>query len=53
MIKYKVNTMKIMILGMGHVGKALAQKLKAAGHSVVGTTTTPEKVADLQLIAET
>lgn len=44
--------MKVLILGMGHVGKALAQKLKSNGHSVVGTTTTPGKVAELELIAD-
>ncbi len=41
-----------MILGMGHVGKALSQQLRAAGHTIVGTTTTPEKVADLQACAD-
>lgn len=40
--------MKILILGLGHVGKALAQRWMAAGHEVVGTTTTPSKVADLE-----
>ncbi len=44
--------MKVLILGMGHVGKALAQKLKADGHTVAGTTTTPAKVAELELIAD-
>ncbi|WP_299592252.1 NAD-dependent epimerase/dehydratase family protein [uncultured Microbulbifer sp.] len=43
--------MKILILGMGHVGKALATRLKNEGHYVVGTTTTPEKVAELETIA--
>jgi len=40
--------MQILIIGTGHVGKALAQQLRASGHSVAGTTTTPEKVAELQ-----
>lgn len=40
--------MKVMILGMGHAGKAIAKRLRASGHSIVGTTTTPGKVEDLQ-----
>ncbi|WP_160153413.1 NAD(P)-dependent oxidoreductase [Microbulbifer sp. ALW1] len=44
--------MKILILGMGHVGKALAQRLKSEGHTVVGTTTTPEKVPDLSALVD-
>ena len=32
---------KLLILGLGHVGKALAQKFRAEGVHVVGTTTTP------------
>lgn len=44
--------MKVLILGMGHAGKAIAQQLQAKGHSVVGTTTTPEKVSGLQAIAD-
>ncbi len=44
--------MKVLILGMGHVGKALARHLRNNGHQVVGTTTTPAKVADLQQVAD-
>lgn len=44
--------MKILILGMGHVGKALAARLRAMGHEVIGTTTTPSKVAELQHYAD-
>lgn len=44
--------MKIMILGMGHAGKAIAQKLRASDHQIVGTTTTPDKVAELEAIAD-
>ncbi|WP_101757774.1 NAD-dependent epimerase/dehydratase family protein [Oceanicoccus sp. KOV_DT_Chl] len=44
--------MKVLILGMGHVGKALASRLRSAGHSVVGTTTTPAKVEDLKQVAD-
>jgi nucleoside-diphosphate-sugar epimerase len=40
--------MKILIMGTGHVGKALAWRLRLDGHSVTGTTTTPEKVEALQ-----
>lgn len=39
---------KILILGLGHVGKALSQKLRATGVRVTGTTTTPTKVAALK-----
>jgi nucleoside-diphosphate-sugar epimerase len=44
--------MKIFIMGMGHVGKALAAQLRQSGHQVVGSTTTPEKVANLQAHAD-
>jgi nucleoside-diphosphate-sugar epimerase len=44
--------MHIFILGMGHVGKALAGRLRAAGHEVTGSTTTPAKVADLEQHAD-
>jgi nucleoside-diphosphate-sugar epimerase len=44
--------MKVLILGTGHVGKALAKKLKAAGHTVAGTTTTPAKVDDLKNVLD-
>jgi len=43
---------KILILGMGHVGKALAARLRAMDHRVVGTTTTPGKVAELEQYAD-
>ena len=39
--------MKILILGMGHVGKALADRLLADGHTVTGATTTESKCAVL------
>ena len=39
--------MRILILGLGNIGRALAAQLRDAGHSVVGTTTTPAKVDDL------
>lgn len=44
--------MKIFILGMGHVGKALATKLRSQGHQITGTTTTPEKVDGLREYAD-
>jgi nucleoside-diphosphate-sugar epimerase len=44
--------MNILILGSGHVGKALAGKLRADGHHVAGTTTTPEKVEGLQAVLD-
>jgi nucleoside-diphosphate-sugar epimerase len=40
--------MKILILGTGHVGRSLAARLRATGHQVAGTTTTPGKVAELE-----
>jgi nucleoside-diphosphate-sugar epimerase len=39
--------MNILIIGSGHVGQALARKLRSDGHHVAGTTTTLEKVDDL------
>jgi nucleoside-diphosphate-sugar epimerase len=44
--------MHVFILGMGHVGKALAARLRAAGHIVTGSTTTPGKVAELEAHAD-
>lgn len=44
--------MRILILGMGHVGKALAARLRAMGHEVIGTTTTQSKVTDLEQYAD-
>jgi len=43
---------RILILGMGHVGKALAARLRAIGHEVIGTTTTQGKVAELEHYAD-
>jgi nucleoside-diphosphate-sugar epimerase len=42
--------MNILIIGSGHVGQALARKLRGDGHHVAGTTTTPEKVESLEKI---
>ena len=44
--------MQLFILGMGHVGKALADQLRAQGHTIVGSTTTPGKVAELEQHAD-
>lgn len=44
--------MNILILGLGHIGKALAAELKAQGHSVSGTTTTVAKVPALSALVE-
>ncbi len=38
---------RIVIVGCGYVGQALGEALIAAGHDVTGTTTSPERVADL------
>ena len=39
--------MRILIVGCGLVGTELARSLRADGHHVIGTTTTPAKVARL------
>jgi nucleoside-diphosphate-sugar epimerase len=43
---------KLLILGLGHVGKALAAKFRADGVHVIGTTTTPAKVEALRDYAD-
>jgi nucleoside-diphosphate-sugar epimerase len=40
--------MRVLIVGAGLVGTELARELTAAGHTVVGTTTTPAKVDALR-----
>lgn len=40
--------MRILILGLGNIGRTLAERLRSEGHEVVGTTTTPAKVDDLK-----
>jgi len=44
--------MRILIVGCGLVGKELARQLRADGHTVVGTTTTPAKVAALSDVCD-
>lgn len=43
---------RCLILGLGHVGKALAGRLRAQGVEVIGTTTTPAKVEALKAHAD-
>lgn len=43
---------QILIVGLGHVGKALAQRLRADGVRVIGTTTTESKVESLREFAD-
>lgn len=43
---------QLLILGLGHVGKALAARFRAEGVRVIGTTTTPAKVEALRAFAE-
>ncbi|MGD2108900.1 MAG: SDR family oxidoreductase [Phycisphaerae bacterium] len=40
--------MKILIIGCGYVGSALGQTLIQLGHEVVGTTTTPSRLDELE-----
>jgi nucleoside-diphosphate-sugar epimerase len=44
--------MKIAIAGCGYVGSAVARLWHEVGHEVTVTTTTPEKVSNLQEIAQ-
>jgi len=44
--------MRVLIVGMGLVGAELAAQLRAAGHQVVGTTTTPDRVEALRELAD-
>ncbi len=43
---------ELLILGLGHVGKALAQRFRAEGVRVIGTTTTPAKLEALGEFAD-
>jgi nucleoside-diphosphate-sugar epimerase len=40
--------MRYFVLGAGLAGKAIARRLRADGHEVIGTTTTPAKVEGLR-----
>lgn len=44
--------MRFLILGCGLVGRVLAAQLRAEGHQVRGTTTTPGKVAALRQLCD-
>ncbi|MFN8168648.1 MAG: NAD-dependent epimerase/dehydratase family protein [Candidatus Nanopelagicales bacterium] len=44
--------MRILIVGCGLVGTELARSLRADGHHVIGTTTTPAKVARLSEVCD-
>ena len=44
--------MRILIVGCGLVGKELARQMRAEGHYVIGTTTTPGKVAALEEVCD-
>ncbi len=44
--------MRVLIVGCGLVGKELARQLRAEGHVVVGTTTTPGKVELLRDVCD-
>ncbi|NES81245.1 MAG: SDR family oxidoreductase [Moorea sp. SIO2B7] len=44
--------MKIAIIGCGYVGKAIAQFWSQSGHLVTATTTTPERITELEQVAK-
>ena len=44
--------MRILILGLGNIGRTLAERLRSSGHFVVGTTTTPGKVEPLASVVD-
>lgn len=39
---------KVAIIGCGYVGSALGEALVLAGHEVIGTTTSPSRVAEIE-----
>ena len=43
--------MNILIIGCGYVGTAVAKLWKEGGHTLTVTTTTPERVPELQAVA--
>ena len=44
--------MRVLVIGAGLVGQELTRQLRADGHTVVATTTTPEKVEGLRAVAD-
>jgi len=43
--------MNIIIIGCGYVGMALAQHLQNMGHVITATTTTQERIEELEKVA--
>ncbi len=43
-----MNTSKVLIIGCGYVGTALAERLVTAGSACVGTTTTPARLNEIK-----
>jgi nucleoside-diphosphate-sugar epimerase len=48
---FSQSNMKILIIGCGYVGKAVAKLWQETGHLVTVTTTTPAKLTELKAIA--
>ena len=46
------GVMKIAIIGCGYVGTAIARFWSQSGHLVTATTTTPEKISELEQVAK-
>ena len=44
--------MNIVIIGCGYVGTAVARLWQEAGHTVTATTTTPERIPELEKVAQ-
>ncbi|MGB3513506.1 MAG: SDR family oxidoreductase [Microcoleaceae cyanobacterium] len=44
--------MKIVIIGCGYVGTAVAQLWNQKGHQLTATTTTPERISELKNVAQ-
>ena len=44
--------MRLLVMGLGNIGRELSTRLRDAGHYVVGTTTTEAKVEALSEIVD-
>ena len=44
--------MRILVMGLGNIGRELSVRLRDAGHHVIGTTTTPSKVEALSAVVD-